>query len=104
MRVGLGLNPGDPCYDQNRPSWLPYCINDVAESECESGTTDILSAACSDIGQQTGAALTEAGSALASGAASGVASGLSNFTLGGSVLAIGAIAVVALVVLMAVEK
>jgi hypothetical protein len=104
MRVGLGLNPGDPCYDQDRPSWLPYWFNDVAESECESGTNNILSAAFSDIGQQGAAAVTGAASALASGAASGVSAGLSNFTLGGSVLAIGAIAVVALVVLMAVEK
>jgi len=34
-RTGLSEYPGYYCYDANRPSWLPYWIDDVAESTCK---------------------------------------------------------------------
>lgn len=34
-RNGLGEYPGYYCYDANRPSWLPYWIDDLTESECK---------------------------------------------------------------------
>lgn len=34
-RRGLGEYPGYYCYDNNRPSWLPYWIDDLTESECK---------------------------------------------------------------------
>jgi len=32
---GLGEYPGYYCYDANRPSWLPYWIDDLTESACK---------------------------------------------------------------------
>jgi hypothetical protein len=32
---GLGEYPGYYCYDANRPSWLPYWIDDFTESGCK---------------------------------------------------------------------
>ena len=32
---GLGEYPGYYCYDANRPSWLPYWIDDITESLCK---------------------------------------------------------------------
>lgn len=35
---GLGMYPGtptqEPCYDPNRPSWLPYWLDTFSEEEC----------------------------------------------------------------------
>lgn len=38
MRIGLaalGMYPDETCYDVNRPSWLPYFIDDITESQCK---------------------------------------------------------------------
>ena len=32
---GLGEAPGYYCYDANRPSWLPYWVDDITESLCK---------------------------------------------------------------------
>lgn len=32
---GLAVYPGSPCYDPDRPSWLPYWIDDLSESGCK---------------------------------------------------------------------
>jgi hypothetical protein len=32
---GLGEYPGYVCYDANRPSWLPYWLDDLSESTCK---------------------------------------------------------------------
>ncbi len=36
--TGLGVYPGtptqEPCYDPNRPSWLPYWLDTFSEEEC----------------------------------------------------------------------
>lgn len=39
---GLGLYPSDPCYDPNRPSILPYWIDDLTESACFYKSDSIL--------------------------------------------------------------
>jgi hypothetical protein len=96
--TGLGLNPGDPCYDPTRPSWLPYWFNDIQESECESGTTNWWAAGWSDLGQQGGAAVTEAVRDVASGAAAGAAAEASDISLSGGLL-IGGVVVAAVLVL-----
>jgi hypothetical protein len=31
---GLGIGPTDPCYDPNRPTWLPTWISTPSESAC----------------------------------------------------------------------
>lgn len=31
---GLGADPSNPCYDPNRPSWMPYWLNDGNETAC----------------------------------------------------------------------
>lgn len=33
--LGVGVYPGSPCYDPDRPSWLPYWIDDLSESGCK---------------------------------------------------------------------
>lgn len=102
---GLGLNPGDTCYDSTRPDWLPYWFNDIQESECESGTTNWWDAGWSDIGQQTGSAVTGAASSVASGAASGAAAGIANnLSLGGGTLTLAGIAIAVLAVVLLVKK
>jgi hypothetical protein len=32
---GLGMYPDETCFDVSRPSWLPYWIDDFAESSCK---------------------------------------------------------------------
>jgi hypothetical protein len=32
---GLGEYPDETCFDASRPSWLPYWLNDLTESQCE---------------------------------------------------------------------
>jgi hypothetical protein len=32
---GVGEYPGYYCYDANRPSWLPYWLDSIAESLCK---------------------------------------------------------------------
>jgi hypothetical protein len=32
---GLGEYPGYYCYDAQRPSWLPYWLDDITESGCK---------------------------------------------------------------------
>lgn len=34
-RRGVGEYPGYYCYDPNRPSWLPYWLDDLTESSCK---------------------------------------------------------------------
>lgn len=35
--TGLGVYPGDPCYDPTRPSWLPYWWDTNSENLCRFG-------------------------------------------------------------------
>jgi hypothetical protein len=38
MRVALGalaMYPDETCFDVTRPSWLPYWIDDITESQCK---------------------------------------------------------------------
>jgi hypothetical protein len=44
---GLGEYPGYYCYDANRPSWLPYWIDDFAEEECNLSPSNIASSIAS---------------------------------------------------------
>lgn len=47
MRVALGalgLDPTNSCYDANRPSWLPYWINDSVEQACLESAQQLTSA------------------------------------------------------------
>src|SRR5271170_1740018 len=34
-RRSLGMYPDETCFDPNRPSWLPYWIDDLTETACE---------------------------------------------------------------------
>ena len=101
---GLAAYPGDPCYDPNRPSWLPYWLDEIQEGECETGTSNWWSAGWSELGGQAAGAVTSAASSVVSGAASGAASGVSDLTLSGGLLIGGVVACVALVILLLVKK
>lgn len=68
MRVSLGAYPTDTYYDPNRPSWLPYWLDDSAESAAKYGTTDlagqmggVVGAATGDITSGIASAATNAG-------------------------------------------
>jgi hypothetical protein len=39
---GLGEYPGYYCYDCNRPSWLPYWIDDITEESCNLSISNIV--------------------------------------------------------------
>ena len=82
---GVGAYPDDPYYDVNRPSWLPYWIDDSAESAMKYGTT-------STIGQM-GGVVGSAGAAVAGGIADAAAGAVSNAvstSLTGTLLLAGA--------------
>lgn len=34
-RRALGMYPDQTCFDTNRPSWLPYWLDDFTESSCK---------------------------------------------------------------------
>jgi hypothetical protein len=36
-RAGMGMYPGDECYDPTRSSWLPYWLDTWTESLCKYG-------------------------------------------------------------------
>lgn len=38
---GLGVYPGDPCYDPARPTWLAYWLDDFTESDCKYNASNI---------------------------------------------------------------
>jgi len=97
--TGLGLYPGDPCYDPNRPSLLPYWIDDFTESECYYNSTSILGATGNLIGQDVGTVVGAAGSAIGNAATSAV----SQFTLS-SGLALAGLGVLALLVVIMVTR
>ena len=87
---GLGLYPSDPCFDPNRPSLLPYWIDDATESNCFYGGGSILGDVIPAAGYMATTAI--------GGAAQGVAMGLAN-----SSWALAAIAV-ALILFMDMKK
>jgi hypothetical protein len=67
---GVGAYPDDPYYDVNRPSWLPYWIDDSAESAMKYGST-------STVGQM-GGVVGSAGAAVAGGIADAASAAVSN--------------------------
>ena len=97
---GFGAYPGDPCYDPNRPSWLPYWIDDFTESECKYGATSIGGAivgAFEDpatvsenvggvIGQGAGAAVGDVISGAAAAVGGAAAGTVNNTSLSGALL------------------
>jgi hypothetical protein len=92
---GLGVYPGDPCFDADRPDWLPYWVDDFTESDCKYQSDNILTASLTAvanpevvasnvggvIGQGAGTAASDVASGIATGveaAASGAAAGVTN--------------------------
>jgi hypothetical protein len=63
LRRGMGEYPGYYCYDAERPSWLPYWLDDFTESACKWSPKTIAGniASCAtgspDCGTPTGDAL-----------------------------------------------
>jgi hypothetical protein len=118
MRVipvpGLGAYPTDPCYDPNRPSWLPYWLDDLTESDCKypNGVLSDLPQAEANIGgvigQTVGSGVSDVASGVATAteaAATGaVTGGVSDLSTGGGVLLLGAAVVGTLLLLVLVKK
>lgn len=110
---GLGVYPGNACYDANRPSWLPYWFDDLTESDCKypAGVLADLPQAEANItgviGQTAGATVADVADAAAAGAASAgqgvVAGGLNNLTTGGGIT-LGVAALVGVVFLFLMVK
>ena len=96
---GFGVYPGDPCYDQDRPTWLPYWLDDFTESDCKWGASNIAGATVNAfenpgqvgenvggvVGQGAGAAVSDIADAIAA-AGKGAAQSI---TFGGGLLVIG---------------
>lgn len=80
--MGIGMYPTDPCYDQDRPSWLPYWIDDSTESACYYGTDSLLG----QMGGVVGGAAGTVASGAASAITSGIATGIGNSSAGGLLL------------------
>lgn len=94
--------PDNPCYDASRPSWLPYWLDDITESNCKYPTSligslpQVESNVTGVIGQTIGAGAADVADAAAAGIESAsfgvVAAGASNLDLGGgSLLTIAAV-------------
>lgn len=115
---GIGAYPTDPCYDPDRPSWLPYWLDDFTESDCKYNATNIGGAVVGAIenpgqvatnvggviGQGAGAAVGDVASGVAAGVTGAANATVSNLTLGGSAVLIGGILLAALVGVMIVSK
>ncbi len=112
-QLGFGAYPDNPCYDPNRPSWLPYFFDDITESNCKFPTSligslpQVESNVTGVLGQTVGATTADIADAAAAGAASAgqgiLAGGANNLTTGGSVMLIAA-GVVGFMFLMAMVK
>jgi hypothetical protein len=111
---GFGAYPTDPCYDPNRPSWLPYWLDDLTESDCKypNGVLSDLPQAEANIGgvigQTVGSGVSDVASGVATAteaAATGaVTGGVSDLSTGGGVLLLGAAVIGTLVLLALVKK
>ena len=51
---GLGLYPGDTCFDSERPSALPYWIDDFTESTCFYNSDSVMGAVIPAAGYMAG--------------------------------------------------
>ncbi len=78
---GLGLYPGDPCYDPDRPSWLPYWIDDFTESDCFYNAPNVIAAVPNAAGYMAGQAVGITANAVGTGIAAAT-SQMSWWTLG----------------------
>lgn len=110
---GLGIYPGDPCFDASRPEWLPYWVDDFTESDCKWNATNILGATVNAfedpnqvaqnvggvIGQGAGAAISD----VASGVEAGIQGSIQTLSPGGAFIVAGA-GIVAVIVLMELLK
>jgi hypothetical protein len=68
---GLAAYPGDPCYDPDRPSWLPYWLDDFTESDCKYNATNIGGAIVGAF-ENPGEVATNVGGVIGQGAAGAV--------------------------------
>lgn len=67
---GVGAYPTDSYFDPDRPSWLPYWIDDFTESAAKYGTTSLPG--------QMGGVVGSAAASVAAGAADAVAGAAAN--------------------------
>jgi len=70
VRRGVGAYPDDPYFDPNRPSWLPYWIDDSTESALKYNSDSLAG--------QMGGVVGKAGAAVAGGVADAVAGAADN--------------------------
>jgi hypothetical protein len=106
--VGLGLYPTladgttpNPCFDPNRPSWMPYWIDDSTESACYYDT-DSLSGQVAGAATQMSSVVGATAGGLVSGAVGGAAQGIGS-SLSGTAVLIGAAVIAGIVLLGAVR-
>lgn len=98
MRMGIGqlaMYPDDPCYDPDRPSWLPYWIDDFTESDCKYNASNILQATGNAAGEAVGAVTGTAASAAGSIIGNAASAAVQNTSISGLAV-MGGIAVVVL--------
>lgn len=110
---GLAAYPGDPCYDPDRPSWLPYWLDDFTESDCKWGASNIAGATlnafenpaevATNVGGVVGQGTAAAVSDVSSGVAQAGESFLSNVS-GTGMLGIAAVILGGLFLLSAASR
>jgi hypothetical protein len=99
---GLGVYPGDPCYDPDRPDWLPYWLDDFTESDCKWGATNIAGATVNafenpeEVATNVGGVVGQGTAAAVSDVGAGVAQAGSSFL--GNLSGTGIFAMVAIVI------
>jgi hypothetical protein len=100
---GVGAYPTDSYYDPNRPSWMPYWMNDLTESNAEYNNAPFASQvvqAAESMGGAVGGVIGGTAGSVVGGAVSAAvpaATGLPDWT---TPLLIGGIALVGMMVVL----
>jgi len=99
---GLAAYPGDPCYDPDRPTWLPYWLDDFTESDCKWNASNIAGATINafenpgQVAANVGGVVGQGAGAAVSDVAGGAAQAGSSFL--GSLTPTGTLGLVAIVI------
>ena len=110
LGVGLGLAPGDSCYDPDHPWYLPNFLHDSAECQCIANQGRPIAEQCASfrgvaetMGGQVGSVVGGVGSGLVSGFGDKLAEDLGKTSTMGLVT-VGLIALAGVMVLREVMR
>lgn len=84
---GVGAYPTDSYYDPDRPSWLPYWIDDLTESAAKYNSPTIAG----QMGGVVGAGVATVGDAISDAATSAVSNAVSTSLSGTLLVGVGVV-------------